>query len=97
MAMTSITGRDVYITAKALLYAIEAINALPPQHQEWSDLQDMKALLFRMIRDPDALITMRMDVLAHVRGCGVTVRGGYLELADGFVPPPLTDEKADLR
>ena len=39
------TGRDRHITVKALAYAIGAIQALPPEQQEWSDLQDMIAVL----------------------------------------------------
>jgi hypothetical protein len=41
----SITGRDGYIIAKALAYAIEAIGALPGEYQERSDREDMKAIL----------------------------------------------------
>jgi hypothetical protein len=39
-----ITGRDGFIVAKALGYAIEAIAALPVEYQEWSDREDMKAI-----------------------------------------------------
>jgi hypothetical protein len=41
----SVTGRDGYIVAKALAYAIDAIEAQPRRWQEWSDCQDMKAIL----------------------------------------------------
>lgn len=37
----SVTGRDGYITNKALLYAIAHIQSLPPELQEWSDMYDM--------------------------------------------------------
>jgi hypothetical protein len=37
----SITGRDHYRVVKALLYAIETIEALPQRRQEWSDYQDV--------------------------------------------------------
>jgi hypothetical protein len=40
-----VTGRDGYIVAKALAYAIEAIEALPKGWQEWSDCRDMQAIL----------------------------------------------------
>jgi hypothetical protein len=43
--MTEITGRDGYIIAKALAYAIEAIGRLPEEAQEASDREDMIALL----------------------------------------------------
>ncbi len=41
----NITGRDGYIMAQALAYAIEAIEHLPDDWQEWSDKEDMKSLL----------------------------------------------------
>ena len=41
----SITGRDGYIMAQALAYAIEAIEHLPDEWQEWSNKEDMKLLL----------------------------------------------------
>jgi predicted metal-dependent hydrolase len=41
----SITGRDGYIMAQALAYAIEAIEHLPDDWQEWSNKEDMKLLL----------------------------------------------------
>ena len=41
----SITGRDGYIMAQALAYAIEAIEHLPDKWQEWSNKEDMKLLL----------------------------------------------------
>ena len=41
----SITGRDFYIVAKALAYAIETIESLPERWQEYQDCLDMKAIL----------------------------------------------------
>jgi hypothetical protein len=41
----SVTGRDGYIIAKALAYAIVSIEGLPEKRREWSDAQDMKLLL----------------------------------------------------
>ena len=32
-----VTGRDSYVIAKALAYAIEAINLLPEERREYSD------------------------------------------------------------
>ena len=43
-----ITGRDVYIIAKALGYAIETIGILPDRLQEQSDCEDMRAILAMM-------------------------------------------------
>jgi hypothetical protein len=40
-----ITGRDGYIIAQALAYAVEAIGALPDQWREWSNREDMKRIL----------------------------------------------------
>ncbi|MBZ9939436.1 hypothetical protein LB518_24330 [Mesorhizobium sp. BR1-1-16] len=40
----SVTGRDGYVLAKALLYAIDAIQHLPREMQERSDMVDMCAL-----------------------------------------------------
>ncbi len=40
----SITGRDTYIIAKALAYAIKTIESLPERWQEHSDYLDMKAI-----------------------------------------------------
>jgi hypothetical protein len=43
--------RDNFILAKALAYAIEAIESLPKNRQEWSDCQDMKAILVALFDD----------------------------------------------
>jgi hypothetical protein len=40
-----ITGRDGYIIAQALAYAVEAIAALPDKWLERSNLEDMKCIL----------------------------------------------------
>jgi hypothetical protein len=41
----SITGRDAYLVAKALAYAIEVIAALPATWEEWCDREDMEEIL----------------------------------------------------
>ena len=41
----TITGRDGYIVAKALAYAIEVIAALPDKRRELSDRRDMRKIL----------------------------------------------------
>lgn len=49
--MTSITGRDSYILAKALYQAIKYQDQLKKNKStfyEWSDQQDMKAILAKM-------------------------------------------------
>jgi hypothetical protein len=58
----SITGRDAYIVAKALVYAVETIEALPERWQEWSDCQDMKAIL-----ETSCSSRMRETITAGVR------------------------------
>lgn len=40
-----VTGRDGFIVAKALAYAITAIEQLPSRWQERSDCNDMRAIL----------------------------------------------------
>ena len=42
----SVTGRDGYIMAKALAYAIACIDGLPEERREVSNRCDMVALLF---------------------------------------------------
>lgn len=44
-AATSVTGRDGYITLKAMLYAIASIQSLPEENREYGDLQDMLLLV----------------------------------------------------
>jgi len=41
----NVTGRDGSIIVKALAYAIETIERLPEDEQEWSDNEDMKSCL----------------------------------------------------
>jgi hypothetical protein len=41
----SVTGRDDYLIAKALVYAIAFIESLPEQQRELADRDDMVALL----------------------------------------------------
>ena len=40
-----ITGRDDFIIAKALYYAIKYIDSLPPPERELSDQNDMQMIL----------------------------------------------------
>jgi hypothetical protein len=48
MTKKDVTGRDGYIIAKALAYAISVIDALPQGRQEGSDREDMARLLAAM-------------------------------------------------
>jgi hypothetical protein len=48
MNNTNVTGRDDYIIAKSLAYAISIIDALPQERQEGSDREDMARLLAAM-------------------------------------------------
>lgn len=45
MSHRDITGRDGYVTAKALYTAIKHAETLPEDQVPWSDVQDMKAIL----------------------------------------------------
>lgn len=49
--MPEITGRDDYITTKALFYAAHMIDGLPEQYQALSDRSDMIALLRSRLGD----------------------------------------------
>jgi hypothetical protein len=49
-----ITGRDGYLIAQALIYAIEIIAALPEWRQEKSNQQDMRLLLTAMLSEDTA-------------------------------------------
>jgi hypothetical protein len=45
MKTNNVTGRDGFIIAKALAYAIATIQALPEHMQEYSDMCDMCEIL----------------------------------------------------
>jgi hypothetical protein len=49
MTVSDVTGRDDWIVAKALCYAIVVIDSLPSRMQEASDCDDMKKLLASMM------------------------------------------------
>jgi hypothetical protein len=66
--MTDVTGRDRLIIAKALAYAIQAIEALPESRRENSDQVDMKRML-RAISEDDVELEMFMQgALSHLLG-----------------------------
>ena len=77
---TSITGRDGFIIAKALAYAIVAIDQLPEKRQEYSDQQDMRALLQYCAGD-SAEFHM-VNARSHIEGRSLEVVDGQLQLAE---------------
>ncbi len=77
--MTDITGRDHSILCKALAYAIETIEALPEQWQEWSDKENMIGLLQHLTVHPDHY---RVLARSHMKRRGVAEANGRIVLAD---------------
>ena len=61
----NVTGRDGYIVAKALAYAILTIESLPEERQEYSDCLDMRALLEAGLAGNNAALD---HVLSSARG-----------------------------
>jgi hypothetical protein len=68
----NVTGRDGYIIAKALAYAIEVIDALPKELRSLSDQADMKAILDVMIAQDAELTLIQASAGRHIR----TLTGG---------------------
>lgn len=66
--MDGITGRDGYIIAKALAYAIETIERLPDEWQEFSDKEDMKMLFDGLVNNETAAEAIANGVRHHLRG-----------------------------
>jgi hypothetical protein len=78
MAWKEVTGRDGHIIAKALAYAIAAIDAIPEERMiDVSDRDDMVAIFYALCPDP-------ADREYYARG---------VEIATGRLPD-LTDWKA---
>lgn len=73
----SITGRDGYVVAQALAYAIEAIEHLPDEWQEWSNKEDMKLLLNTLY--PRMAEDLRIGARGHLEQMG---RGAAMEKAN---------------
>lgn len=63
----SATGRDGYIIAKALAYAIARIQSLPDDRQEYGDILDMCALLHERDLPQSMLDMILLDVERHVQ------------------------------
>lgn len=68
----NITGRDNYILAQALAYAIETIDRLPPRLQEKSNREDMEELLRHLITDDRSRAIIVEDVRRRFRLSGAT-------------------------
>ena len=64
--MSNITGRDDYIIAKALAYAIATIPHLPKAFQESSDRDDMLQLLRAVHPNAQHLLDLAADTVSHV-------------------------------
>jgi hypothetical protein len=61
----SVTGRDGFVMAQALAYAIVCIDSLPEEKQERSNRDDMVALLHAMVPDPVQRERFARGVEAH--------------------------------
>ena len=61
-----VTGRDAYIAAQALIYAIEAIGELPDWRQEKSNARDMQRLLEYLAPNPQQRQHMTKSVRWHL-------------------------------
>lgn len=60
-----VTMRELYILAKALAYAIRAIEHLPARLQEFSDKEDMKRILHDDFAMFEEVVTQCAD--SHLR------------------------------
>jgi hypothetical protein len=76
----NVTGRDGYILAKALAFAIEVIDRLPEEWRPRSDRDDMLRLLEAI--QPKAQDDLRMLARAALQRRSITAKNGKLELAD---------------
>lgn len=74
-----VTRRDNFILCKGLAYAIETIEHLPDEWQEWSDKEDMIVLLRTLTADHEHC---RLVARSHIERRGVKVVADQLELAD---------------
>jgi hypothetical protein len=67
----NITGRDSVIMRKALAYAIVAINQLPSEQREWSDMRDMRRLLDHLVGASAEGVEFYLDnAISHLNGYG---------------------------
>ena len=63
--VNDVTGRDGYIMAKALCYAIAFIDSLPIEIRENFDRDDMVAILVETVPDGAKRELLARDVEAH--------------------------------
>lgn len=63
----SATGRDGYITLKALVYAIAHIQSLPRDRQEYGDMLDMCDLVYENRLPQEMLDIIVYDVERHIQ------------------------------
>jgi len=100
----SITGRDGYIMAQALYWAIKFSQRLPSRYREWSNEQDMKAILNSRFPDcAELLLASDTFALRHLRNPKASGHPGRLRLdwsraeietaITHHTPPDLRDEK----
>jgi CelD/BcsL family acetyltransferase involved in cellulose biosynthesis len=85
----NVTGRDGYILAQALAFAIEVIDRLPEEWRPRSNRDDMLRLLEAM--QPKTHAALRVQARATLQRRGITAKDGRLELAaredDGPIVP----------
>jgi hypothetical protein len=62
----NVTGRDGFIMAKALAYAITTIDRLPRVRQEGSDRDDMRDLLCAMVPGEAQRSEIMLSAQRHV-------------------------------
>lgn len=60
----TITGRDGYITVKALVYAVACLQSLPDDRAEYSDMADMCEILHASDL-PESLLDMILLSVEH--------------------------------
>lgn len=65
MPEKGVTGRDRYVTTKALAYAIAFIDSLPEDQQESSDRDDMVALLVALLPNMVEREILAQSVQSH--------------------------------
>jgi hypothetical protein len=80
MMSDGITGRDRLIIAKALAYAVIAIERLPEEWRAASDLNDMKTLLNSF--SPKLVQTLMITARSHLERRGLDPDSSELKLAD---------------
>ena len=82
-----VTGRDGYLMAQALAYTITIIALLPSHWQEWSNAQDMEAIL--------AAYCDERGVKHHLENAQRHLEGGIGEILDR-APTPLAGSRPEL-